>query len=85
MTNIFGIILILRIGGIVGWLTGKFNQTEGYGQIANVILGVLGGWIGSWLFNIPTNIDSTSYWGQFIAAALGATVLVRNYKRFTKK
>lgn len=82
MAEIFGILIL---GGIAGWLTGKFNQTEGNGQIANVVLGVLGGWIGSWLFNMPASMDGTSLWGQFIAAALGAIVLVRNYKRFTKK
>lgn len=42
----------LIIGGLAGWLTGKFTKGEGYGILMNIGLGILGGWFGGWLFGI---------------------------------
>jgi len=31
----------ILIGGLAGWLTGKFTKGEGYGILANIGLGVI--------------------------------------------
>jgi uncharacterized membrane protein YeaQ/YmgE (transglycosylase-associated protein family) len=35
----------LLIGGLAGWLTGRFTKGEGYGILMNIALGILGGWL----------------------------------------
>ena len=44
------ILVTILIGGLVGWLAGLFMRGTGYGIIGNVIVGLLGAFIGSWLF-----------------------------------
>ena len=67
----------ILIGGLAGWLTGKFTKGEGYGIVANIGLGLLGGWFGSWILG-----DDYGFFGQLVVATLGAVVLVWAYKKF---
>ena len=69
----------LIIGGLAGWLTGKFTKGEGYGIFANIGLGLLGGWFGSWILG-----DDYGFIGRVVVATLGAFVLVWAYKKFIK-
>jgi uncharacterized membrane protein YeaQ/YmgE (transglycosylase-associated protein family) len=39
------------IGLIAGWLTGKLMRGEGYGMLADILLGLVGAVIGSWIFS----------------------------------
>ncbi len=43
-------LVILAIGAVVGWLTGLFLRGSGYGILGNIVVGLLGAVIGSWLF-----------------------------------
>jgi uncharacterized membrane protein YeaQ/YmgE (transglycosylase-associated protein family) len=40
------ILIQLILGGIAGWLAGKFMKGEGYGIIIDILLGLVGGWVG---------------------------------------
>jgi uncharacterized membrane protein YeaQ/YmgE (transglycosylase-associated protein family) len=69
--------LLMRIllGGIAGWLAGKFMRGDGYGIIVDIILGLIGGWIGGsvlgWL-----GIHAGGDIGYFVTAFIGAVLLV---------
>jgi uncharacterized membrane protein YeaQ/YmgE (transglycosylase-associated protein family) len=69
--------LLMRIllGGIAGWLAGKFMKGDGYGIIVDIILGLIGGWLGGhvlgWL-HIHTGGDI----GYVVTAFIGAVILV---------
>ena len=69
----------ILIGGLAGWLTGKFTKGEGYGIFANIGLGLLGGWFGSWILG-----DDYGFIGRVAVATAGAFVLVWTYKKFVK-
>jgi len=45
------ILVTLLIGGLVGWLAGLLMRGAGYGIIGNIVVGLLGAFIGSWLFS----------------------------------
>jgi uncharacterized membrane protein YeaQ/YmgE (transglycosylase-associated protein family) len=43
------LIVILLVGVIAGWLAGQLVSGTGFGLIGDLIIGVIGAFIGSWL------------------------------------
>lgn len=71
-----GFILWLIVGGIAGWLAGRFVKGSGFGLIGDIIIGVIGGYIGGWLFSkLPGIGPNPGLIGQFITALVGAIIL----------
>ncbi len=74
MNEMFLIYLI--IGGLAGWAGGLIMQGKGFGIIGNILVGIIGGFIGGKLFEL-LNIDAGGgLIGSFITAAVGAIVLL---------
>ena len=44
-----GIIVILVVGLIAGWLAGKIVEGTGFGLIGDLAIGIVGAFIASWL------------------------------------
>lgn len=63
------------IGLIAGWLAGHFTRGRGFGCVVDVILGLIGGVIGGWIFT-RLGILTLGFWGSLAAATVGAIVLV---------
>jgi uncharacterized membrane protein YeaQ/YmgE (transglycosylase-associated protein family) len=63
------------IGLLAGWLSGKIIRGAGFGLIADLCLGLIGGVIGGWIFAL-LGIGSYGYIGGLAAATVGAIVLV---------
>jgi uncharacterized membrane protein YeaQ/YmgE (transglycosylase-associated protein family) len=62
-------------GLIAGWLTGKLMKGEGYGIFADILLGLVGAVIGSWIFS-ALGIFVYGTIGFLAMATVGAIVLV---------
>jgi len=45
-----GLLIILLVGLVAGWLAGQIVQGTGFGIIGDIVIGVLGAFVGSWLF-----------------------------------
>ena len=45
-----GVLYWILIGLIAGWLAGKIARGRGFGCIADIILGLVGSFIGGWVF-----------------------------------
>ena len=41
------LIAVLIIGAIAGWLAGKILKGKGYGLIGNIVVGIVGAFVGS--------------------------------------
>ena len=63
------------IGLIAGWLTGKLMKGQGYGIFADILLGLVGAVIGSWIFS-AMGIVVYGRIGFLAMATVGAIVLV---------
>ena len=44
-----GILVILLVGLIAGWLAGKIVQGTGFGLVGDIAIGIVGAFIASWL------------------------------------
>jgi uncharacterized membrane protein YeaQ/YmgE (transglycosylase-associated protein family) len=43
------LLTILLIGAIAGWLAGLIVKGYGFGLLGNIIVGIIGAFVGSWL------------------------------------
>lgn len=65
----------LLIGLVAGWLAGQITKGGGFGVIGDLIVGVIGAFLGGWLFGL-LNITAGGLLGALITATVGAVVLV---------
>jgi uncharacterized membrane protein YeaQ/YmgE (transglycosylase-associated protein family) len=71
-----GLLVILFVGLVAGWLAGKVVRGTGFGIIGDIIVGILGAFIAAWLFprlgfHIGGGIVS-----EIIYSAIGAILLL---------
>ena len=69
------LIWFLVIGLIAGWLAGKIMKGSGFGVIGDLVVGVLGAFIGGWLFSL-LGITTWGILGSILVALIGALVLL---------
>lgn len=65
----------LIIGLVAGWLAGKLARGRGFGCIADIVLGLVGSFIGGWIF-MKLKIYGGGFLYSLAAATVGAVVLV---------
>jgi uncharacterized membrane protein YeaQ/YmgE (transglycosylase-associated protein family) len=70
-----GIVSWLLLGLIAGWLAGKLARGRGYGCVTDVILGLIGSYLGGWIFT-KLGIFGGGFLYSLAAATLGAVILV---------
>ena len=63
------------IGLLAGWLAGKLSRGRGYGCITDVVLGILGSFIGGWIF-VKIGLFGGGFLYSLAAATVGAIILV---------
>ena len=68
-------LLFLVIGVVAGFLAGKIMKGSGFGLIGDLIIGVIGAFIGVWVFGL-LGISSGGIIGLLIAAVVGALLLL---------
>ena len=70
-----GILVLLFIGLVAGWLAGLIWKGGGFGLLWNLIIGVAGSFIGGFLFRL-VGISFHGIVGSIIAALAGALILL---------
>ena len=71
------IIVILLVGLIAGWLAGQIVQGTGYGLLGDIVIGIIGAFIASWLFpKLGIHINTSSLVREIIYATIGAILLL---------
>ena len=72
-----GILVILIVGLIAGWLAGKIVRGTGFGLIGDIAIGIVGAFIASWLFpKLGIHIATTSLIREILYATIGAIILL---------
>jgi uncharacterized membrane protein YeaQ/YmgE (transglycosylase-associated protein family) len=76
----------LVIGLIAGWLAGLVMKSSGYGLVGDIVVGILGGVVGAWLFIVIVPVDSPgNLVGSIVAAVIGAAVFVGLARVLTRR
>jgi uncharacterized membrane protein YeaQ/YmgE (transglycosylase-associated protein family) len=70
------LFVILLVGLVAGWLAGQLVRGGGFGLIGDIIVGVLGAFIGNWMLprlGIHIGIGKAA---EIVDATIGAIVLL---------
>lgn len=70
------ILIILLVGGIAGWLAGIVMKGRGLGLVGNIVVGILGAFIGAWLLAMLGIAIGGGIVGAILNAFIGAVVLL---------
>ena len=65
------IVAFLLIGALAGWLAGIIAKGSGFGAAGNVIVGIVGAFLGSFCFGL-LGIVAVGFVGRLIFAVIGA-------------
>jgi uncharacterized membrane protein YeaQ/YmgE (transglycosylase-associated protein family) len=78
------LVYIILVGLIAGWATGKLMKGSGYGVLTDILLGIVGAIVGSWVMRLLGFYTTGGLIPSILVAILGAVVvvaLVRALKR----
>jgi uncharacterized membrane protein YeaQ/YmgE (transglycosylase-associated protein family) len=72
------LLMILVIGGVSGWLAGLLLRGSGYGVIGDIVVGLIGAFVGSWLvhaLHISVNLGNAIA-NRIVISVAGAAILM---------
>lgn len=70
------IIATLLIGAIAGWLGAQIFKGGGLGLLGNIVIGILGSFVGYWLLGKLGISFGTGWIGAILTGALGVVIIL---------
>jgi len=80
-----GILIWIIVGGIAGFLASKVLSGRGLGLLWDIVVGILGAFLGGWLaglIGIPVSTGTFTL-GGLVAAFVGAVILLVVFRAMT--
>jgi uncharacterized membrane protein YeaQ/YmgE (transglycosylase-associated protein family) len=74
--SVESILIIVAIGAISGWLATMFVGSWGFGIIFNIIVGIMGGFLGAWLFPKLGWSVGGGFGEQILSSTIGAVIIL---------
>lgn len=71
-----GLLYSLLIGAVAGWLAGKLMKGGGFGLLLNIVIGIIGGVVGNWLFGILNITFMEGLIGDILTGTIGASAIL---------
>jgi uncharacterized membrane protein YeaQ/YmgE (transglycosylase-associated protein family) len=71
-----GLFAWIAVGILAGWIAGILTRGTGFGCITNVIIGLVGAFIGQLILELLNFRGSVGFLGSIAVATFGAVVLV---------
>ena len=70
------LLYALLIGAVAGWLAGKVMKGGGFGVLLNIVIGIIGGLVGNWLFSALGINFLDGVIGDILTGAIGACAVL---------
>lgn len=71
----FNLIITLVLGALAGFVGSKLFSGAGKGILIDCLIGIVGGWLGSFVFGL-IGLGASSAIGGFIVAVIGSILLL---------
>lgn len=71
-----GLLVILFVGLVAGWLAGKVVRGTGFGIIGDIVIGIAGALVASFLFPKLGIRLGTGLASEIVYSAIGAVILL---------
>jgi uncharacterized membrane protein YeaQ/YmgE (transglycosylase-associated protein family) len=76
------IVVLIIVGAIAGFLASKVLTGKGMGLIWDIVVGILGAFVGGWLAGLA-HISVTNILVQIVVAFVGAVILLVIFRAVT--
>ena len=70
------LLIFLIIGALAGWLSGIIVKGYGLGLIGDMVVGIIGAFIGGWLLPKLHLFHGTGFVMELVSATIGAVILL---------
>lgn len=70
------ILITLIIGAVAGWLGSLIFRGSGFGLIGNIVIGILGSFVGTWFLGLINFSFGGGTLGAILTGAVGAIVIL---------
>lgn len=77
-------IWFILIGALSGFIAGKLMRGGGFGLLVNLVIGIIGGLLGGWIFSL-FGLQSVGLIGSLITSVIGAVVFLWVISLFKRK
>ena len=74
--DLTGLLILLAIGAVAGWLAGIIMKGSGFGLIGDIIIGIIGAVVGGYLFSTFGISAGGGILGAIITGTVGAVLLL---------
>ena len=71
-----GILAVIVIGAIAGWLAGLIVRGAGFGLIGNIVIGIIGALVAGWLLPRLGIVLASGTLGSILDATIGAVIVL---------
>jgi uncharacterized membrane protein YeaQ/YmgE (transglycosylase-associated protein family) len=69
------LLIVIIVGAIAGWLAGMIVDAESQSLLLDIVIGIVGGYIGYRLFGGMLNLTGNHYVDLTITSTAGAVIL----------
>ena len=76
VVGVESIIIMIVVGAIAGWLAGLIVRGFGFGLLWDIVIGIIGAFIGVWLLTRLGIAPFAGFLGSIVNATIGAVVLL---------
>lgn len=78
------IVVVILVGAAAGWLGSFLYKGKGLGLVGNVVVGILGSFVGHWLLReLKVSIGASPLVNAILTGAIGAFVILLIVGLFT--
>ena len=70
------ILVTLLVGALAGWLGSLIIRGSGLGLIGNIVIGILGSFVGTWVLGKLHYSFGGGFMGSILTGAVGAIVIL---------
>jgi uncharacterized membrane protein YeaQ/YmgE (transglycosylase-associated protein family) len=69
-------LMFILIGLIAGALAGRVVSGHGYGALGDIVVGIIGAFLGGWLFATLLGVGGGGFFVSLFTAFIGAVILL---------
>lgn len=70
------LIVLVVVGALAGWLSGKIMQGRGFGVLGNIIVGVVGAFLAGTIFPALGFSVGGGFFASILHATIGSVILL---------
>lgn len=69
------LVWVVVLGILAGWIAGKIFKGRGFGLVGDLVVGVIGSFLGSFIFGL-IGLSAYGLIGRLVVAVVGAIILL---------